>query len=97
MTLPSTTDSNRYYYTIIDINSYLVEFPNQEFNWQTAIDIINSKFDNYSVNSGYYVSDLEDWKCSLTEQQFNNLEFIPVNDSDEPREMGQLFELVKIN
>ena len=97
MTLTVAANQNIKYYTIVDIGTYLHEFPNQEFNWQTAMDIINSKFNDYYVNCGYYVNDLEEWKCNLTEQEFSNLQFVPVNESDDPREMGQLFELIKIN
>ena len=93
---PNQDNQDTKYYTIVEIDNYLIEFHNQEFNWSTAIDIINSKFNDYTVDCGYYVNDFEEWKSNLSEQEFNNLQFVPVNESDESREMGQLFELIKI-
>ena len=78
---PNQDNQDTKYYTIVDIDNYLIEFHNQEFNWSTAIDIINSKFNDYTVDCGYYVNDFEEWKSNLSEQEFNNLQFVPVNNT----------------
>jgi hypothetical protein len=76
------------YFTIVNIYDYMDD-SGQQFTWDFAMKLINSKLENHNfyVKSGTFIDNLKKWKKNRI------CEFVQLDSKQEEIQIGQLFEL----